>query len=369
MRPLTIGYFPYNPGANPYQRLFAEALESAGAVVQRIPPRKLFPLQHAAAQEIDLLQLDWPHDWYQGRNVWTRIVKRSMYRDGLRRLRAAPVVWTAHNLHGHDAADMADEHRMIQALIDVCDGIIVLSNAAAALLQQAYRVGSSTRVRVIHHGHYIDCYPNTIFRQAARERLSLQDHHRVVLSLGRLQPYKGLEDLIESFCTVGSPGDVLILAGTAVNHQFAVHLRELAAARDKPGLRVDIHPEQIPDDALQVYFNACDLVALPFRKILSSGSLLLAMSFGCPVVAPRLGSIPEVACPEGWFDYDAANPRGLAEALSKAMVAAASSDLRPQIRAFTASRYGWDSVGAKAVQLYRAILGDTSKSAASSVRD
>jgi glycosyltransferase involved in cell wall biosynthesis len=334
-----------------------------------MPPRKLIPLQHAAAQDVDLLQLDWPHDWYQGRSFWTRQVKRWMYRDGLRRLRRVRVVWTAHNLQAHDAADMADEHCMIQGLIDVCNGIIVLSNAAAALLQQAYRVESSTRVQVIHHGHYIDCYPNTISREAARERLVLQDRSRVVLSLGRLQPYKGLEDLIEAFSAVGFPGDALILAGPVINSQYARHLRELAAARHKPELRVDIRPEHIPDDELQVYFNACDLVVLPFRNILSSGSLLLAMSFGCPVVAPRLGSIPEVACPEGWFGYDPANLRGLAGALSEALTDSASIDLRRQIRAFTAARYDWDAVGTRAVQLYRAILDGDARRAGSSVGD
>lgn len=353
---LTVGYFPYNPGANPYQRLFAGALESTGSRVKRIPPRKLFPLQHAAAQDVDLLQLDWPHDWYQGRNPWTRQVKRWMYRDGLRRLRRVPVVWTVHNLHAHDAPDMAGEHRMIQQLIDVCDGIIVLSNAAAALLQQAYRVGPSTQVQVIHHGHYIDCYPNTISREAAREQLRLPTGARVVLFLGRLQPYKGLEELLTAFGEVAQEGDVLLLVGKTVSDRYADSLRRAMVALKRPGLRIQLVDAVIPNEALQMYFNACDVVALPFRRVLNSGSLLLAMSFGCPVVAPRLGSIPEVACPDAFFAYDARMATGLADALRSALSRTDLGSLRGVVKKFTAHKYCWDTVGKDAASLYRAVL-------------
>jgi beta-1,4-mannosyltransferase len=369
MPPLRVGCFPYRPGSNPYQRLFADALESAGASVERIPPRKLAPLQRAASRPVDLLQLDWPHDWYQGRNAWTRAVKQVLYRDGLRRLRRRPMVWTAHNLKAHDAPDTDYEHRMLQALIDVCDGIIVLSSASGELLRGTYQVPSHTRVEVIHHGHYIGCYPDTMTCVEARERLGIPAEARVVLLLGRLQPYKGLEELLAAFGEVGQTGDVLLLAGKTVSEAYAASLRRTIAALARPGLRVELVDAVVPDEELQVYYHACDVVALPFRQVLNSGSLLLAMSFGCPVVAPRLGSIPEVACPEGWFGYDAADPRGLARALSEALAASASRDLRPRIRAFTADRYGWDSVGAQAVRLYRAILDDVTQGSGSPVRD
>lgn len=356
MRPLTVGYFPYNPSFNPYQRLFADAVAETGTVIRRLPPRKLFPLQFAAAQDVDVLQFDWPHDWYQGRNVFTRQLKRWMYRDGLKRLSDVRVVWTAHNLQGHGAEDVEDERRMIQALIDVCDGIIVLSNEAEKLLRGEYQLALRTRVQVIQHGHYIDCYPNTVSRKEARTRLGLPERAGVVLSLGRLQPYKGLEKLIESFSNVADRGDVLLLAGKSVSKQYTVQLRQMATLHSRKGVGVEIRDELVPDEELQVYFNACDVVALPFRRVLNSGSLLLAMSFGCPVVAPRVGSIPEVACPEGWFVYKPDERQGLARALRSALSRDDLVDLRRPVTAFTAARYGWARVGADARDLYRELV-------------
>jgi glycosyltransferase involved in cell wall biosynthesis len=354
---MRIGYFPYAPGENPYQRLFAQALESAGETVVRIPPRKLFPLQTAVRHPVDLLQLDWPHDWYEGRNALTRAIKQLMYRDGLRRLRRLPVVWTAHNLAAHDAADSAFERRMIQSLINACDGVIVLSRASAALLRESYSIGENARVEVIHHGHYIGCYPNGISREAARRRLGLPDDARIVLSLGRLQPYKGLEDLMHAFATIARRGDVLLLAGSVASDDYGARLRATSAAvaTGRSDVRIEIRDSLVPDDELQVYFNSCDVVALPFRKVLNSGSLLLAMSFGCAVVAPRLGSIPEVACPDGWFGYDADDAAGLHAALDSALAARDRPGLRQRVLDFTASHYDWRSVGAKAAGLYREI--------------
>jgi glycosyltransferase involved in cell wall biosynthesis len=305
---------------------------------------------------LHLLQLDWPHDWYQGRNAGTRALKQLMYQDGLRRLRQVPVVWTAHNLRAHDARDAAYEHRMIQALIDVCDGVIALSQASSELLLREYRVPAATQVEVVYHGHYIGCYLNVVSRIEARERLGLPADSRVVLSIGRLQPYKGLEELVEAFGRIAAPGDVLLLAGKTVNRDYADRLRAAIATAANPAPRIELRDALVPDDELQLYFNACDLVALPFRQVLNSGSLLLAMSFGCPVVAPRLGSIPEVACPEGWYPYDADDPDGLATALGQGLAVAGGKGLRDRILGFTAARYDWTESGRRVVSLYRSIL-------------
>jgi beta-1,4-mannosyltransferase len=355
MSSLKVGCFPYEPGQNPYQRLFAESLERSGISVNRISPRKYLPLRFAASHDIDLLQLDWPHDWYQGRNAWSQAVKRLMYWDGLRRIRRTPVVWTAHNLRAHDARDDEYEHRMIQALIDVCDGIIVLSGVSGELLRSEYKVPTGTIVEVVQHGHYIGVYPNSISRQAARAALGIAGDARVVLSLGRLQPYKGLEELLEAFCRTATPGDVLLLAGQAVSPAYSAQLRQAIGLLVRPDVRVELRDVAVPDQDLQVYFNACDVVALPFRQVLNSGSLLLAMSFGCPIVAPRLGSIPEVACPEGWFGYDPTNAGGLGAALGAALATPGLATLRRPILEFTSAHYDWDAVGAKAAALYAAI--------------
>ena len=43
----------------------------------------------------------------------------------------------------------------------------------------------------------------------------------------------------------------------------------------------------VPDGEVQHYLLAADAVVLPFKEILTSGSAMLALSFGRPVVAPH----------------------------------------------------------------------------------
>ena len=350
---LTVGHFPYSPGFNPYQRLFSESLESAGLRVVRIPNRKILPIHFALSHPIDLLHMDWPHSFYIGRNWLATRIKRAMYALGLSRLKRFPLVWTAHNLAAHDAAD---DRTMIQRLIDRCDGIVVMSTAAERLLRETYRVSEATRVAVIPHGHYIDAYPNDITPASARAELNIAPAARVVLLLGRIRPYKGADLLIRVFRQVARDGDVLLLAGPVGSGRLSRELSDLAASPGRGEVRFD--GQLVPADRLQVYFNACDLVALPFRRILHSGSLLLAMSFGRCVVAPRIGSIEEIACPHAYFGYDADDlPSALSAALDRDDLLAAGRDAM----AFARQHYGWPDVGRKARALYEQILSGRTK--------
>jgi len=99
------------------------------------------------------------------------------------------------------------------------------------------------------------------------------------------------------------------------------------------------------------------VVALPFRDILNSGSLFLAMSFGRCVVAPRLGSIPEVVNSEGLFGYDVENENGLADALAAAL---SSNDLLSRgavSKSHAQGNYSWGDIGHKVKSFYELLLG------------
>ena len=354
---LRVGIFPYNPGYNPYQRLFADALEAAGTAVVRIGPKKVLPLDHALSFAADILHLDWPHDLYLGRNPALQLLKRGMYGWGLHRLRTQPLVWTAHNLIGHDSPDAPYERRMIQRLIDRCNGVVSFSHAAAAALRHDYRIPERTEVAVIPHGHYIDAYPNVISPAEARAALDLLANATVLLGFGTFAEYKGYDTLIEAFRGIGHRDAVLLLAGPPKDAGFVARLTAMAAeCREHDALDVRIVAETIAADEVQIYFNACDLVCLPFRSILNSGSLMLAMSFGRCVVAPSIGSVPEIACPEAHFGYTPDNPDGLRDSLLQAMETADLAERGHAAMRFAKETYSWDKTAAGTLGLYERII-------------
>lgn len=355
---LTVGSFPYNPGFNPYQKLFAGALEAAGVNVLRIPPSKWYPLSHASRQPIDLLHLDWHHDWYRGKNLATRWIKGLMFRHGLRSCKRLPVVWTAHNLTSHDSPNPQLDHRCTQELINICSGIVVMSDASESELRKEYSIDSATHVQKIHHGHYIDCYPNEVTREEARQKLGCESDEFVFLALGSLRAYKGYTNLVRAFAAIASPSDRLVIGGSASHRTYVEELREsIAEAKSRdPTLKIDLHARTIGDEEMQYFFNASDVCVLPFERILNSGSLLLAMSFGKAVIAPRLGSIPEVAHPKSYVGYHAADMNGLKDALNEARTRFCDQNVEDEILTFTRETYDWSHVGLQLRELYSRII-------------
>ena len=89
-----------------------------------------------------------------------------------------------------------------------------------------------------------------------------------------------------------------------------------AAAGDP---RISMQLRSIPDDEMQLYLRACDAVVLPFRDVLTSGSAILAMSFGRAVIAPRLGCLPETLSDDAAILYDPTAPDALRDALTSAL--------------------------------------------------
>ena len=356
--PVKVGNFPYNPGFNPYQRLATEAIETAGASVTRIAPVKWFPVQHAfATPDCDVLHFDWPHDWYAGRNAATRLLKRWMYTQGLKSKSEKKLVWTAHNLVAHDAKDVALETKMLQRLITRCDGIIVLSDAAEKELRRLYDVPSSTLVQKAPHGHYIDCYPNDITPEQARAKLGIEANAQVFLSVGAIRPYKGHLNLIKTFGAMATAGQRLIIAGNTKNADYRQQLHQEVARQSaiNPNCHVELQLRMVPDDELQILFNASDICVLPFSNVLNSGSLLMAMSFGMPVVASNLGSIPEVAIPESSVLFSPNTDDGLAVAMKTAAEKFVRHDRRQMIERVSHD-CAWSHFGEAAVGLYERLL-------------
>ena len=94
----------------------------------------------------------------------------------------------------------------------------------------------------------------------------------------------------------------------------------------------------------------------PFRNILNSGSLLLAMSFGKCIVAPAVGSIKEIACEKGWVPYTTNSKDGLSKALEQGLTMDDLDQREQFVSKFTVENYDWSLTGKRVIQLYSNIL-------------
>src|SRR5207249_9327118 len=126
-------------------------------------------------------------------------------------------------------------------------------------------------------------------RAASRRLLDLDDDEFVMLLFGNIRPYKGIDRFLQSIGelyrrTTPRPVRALV-AGPAFNSDETSQF--MLRAKSTPGVSVVasvVHPSH-----LQVLFRAADLVVLPYTDFLNSGVLMLALTFGTPVLVAENG--------------------------------------------------------------------------------
>ena len=81
------------------------------------------------------------------------------------------------------------------------------------------------------------------------------------------------------------------------------------------GVQVVMRLEEIPDAEVTLLLAAADVVVIPYRRITTSGTAMLALAHGRPVIVPEVGPLADL--PErAVVRYDGTVP-GLAHALTK----------------------------------------------------
>jgi len=197
------------------------------------------------------------------------------------------IVWTAHDLLPHEQV-FENDGRARDTLIARANVVIALSEATAAEL----RALGARHVEVIPMGSYAEPYPVALTRSAARASFGFEDHDLVVSLIGRLEPYKGADLLLLAAAQLPASSRVkVLLAGQCLDPQYKSELRSLT---EKVGGKVVTHFQWIPDEELARYLQATDFAVFPFREISNSGSIMLAQSFGRPVIIPNLPILRDI---------------------------------------------------------------------------
>ncbi|MGH2355763.1 MAG: glycosyltransferase, partial [Chloroflexota bacterium] len=275
---------------NPYGGLLARALAPHGVALE--PGWTLDPewvrAQHGRAR---VLHLNWLHRFYADPDRETRQRRFRRFLSGLvlaRRL-GFRLVWTMHNLYPHEQHDRLLDRRVRRLVCLLAHAVIAHCPHAATLLAQHF--GRRHDVFVIPHGHFMDVYPNTIGRAAARHALGLPDDAFVYLFFGNIRSYKGVEQLLEVFSALPDRRLRLVIAGR-LHPNYRGPLQ--AGSGSTLDRRIVFRPGQVAIEEMQVYFNAADAAVFPFVDTLTSGSAITALGFGCPIVAPAVGCLPEL---------------------------------------------------------------------------
>jgi glycosyltransferase involved in cell wall biosynthesis len=271
---------------NPYTSLLYGHMCGPGLVAEE------FTFSKAAFSGANVVHLHWP-DAHLRSMSW----RRSLFKHvrlavtlGYLRLRGCRVVWTLHNLKPHE-----QEHPLGRRLFEwwfprMVTHAIALTALGKQLALERYPVLRSKPLSIIPHGHYRSVFPERKPRQPSRAKFGLPEETFVYGFFGAIRPYKQVPKLIESFSRTKERDGMLLVAGKTSDEELQAAVTTVAAHDARVVLRQGL----VPDNEVGDFFGAVDLVVLPFSDILNSGSVLLALSLNCPVLAPRLGSLIEL---------------------------------------------------------------------------
>lgn len=252
--------------ANPFVTSLAESVSVEFDV-------KYFSWRRALLSRYSLVHLHWPEDLFRAKSKTLKVPKYFLFLLLVIKLKASrtPVLWTVHNNFPHEGVNVV-ERLLLKLCISTVSQRVFMSNA------QRNMVGKGTLGLVIRHGHYRGSYPKAVPGVVEREP-------RTILYFGFVRMYKGLERLVESFSSlrVSESRLRLIIAGRPNPQSYGDELH--SRFKSVPGIEwlLGFQSQQSTSDL----FATADLVVLPYKQMVNSGALLLGLSLGKRVLAPK----------------------------------------------------------------------------------
>jgi D-inositol-3-phosphate glycosyltransferase len=176
-----------------------------------------------------------------------------------------------------------------RAVVAGADRIICAGEGEARMLADLYRARRD-RISVIPCGVDVDHF-RPLGRGESRARLGLDPDEPVVLFVGRIEPLKGIDVLIEAASHLEGPFRLLVVGGDDRDSRRLRELRRLARGLGVAERITFINAAS--REELPYYYNAADVCAVPSYYESFGLVALEAMACGVPVVASRVGGLKD----------------------------------------------------------------------------
>jgi glycosyltransferase involved in cell wall biosynthesis len=325
---LRVAVFP-KWQLNPYGALLYAALESRG-IETVLDPRLDARWLWRERGRVSMLHFHWDKLYYESSSrrprfrelrSWLKVARYAGLL-GLARLLGYRIVWTVHEVVPHETRNRRRDVAAGAVLARASHAMMAHDEQTVERASQMLRI-EPDRVAVVPHGSYVGAYPVGRPREAVRSELGLDPSAFAFLAFGHLRRYKRLELLLDAFARLDDPDVALVIAGSPVwrirdlEWEARMFERLHAAADGDPRIRLRL--EFVPENQVTELHEACDAAVLARSDGWTSGSIILAMSEGMPVLAARRGPYEALlgGGAAGWL-YEPGNATSLAATMAQA---------------------------------------------------
>ena len=258
-----------------------------------------------------------------------------------------PLLITCHNVFPHERFPM--DRLLTKLVLRKADGYIVQSHLDE---QDLLQVKPDAKYIVTPHPTYNAFKMKNLSRQEARKLIQLDADVPMLLFFGFVREYKGLKYLVDALPEIVEkiPDIQLWIVGDfgddkdnylmqIENHQIGDHIQLVEG--------------YVPDQEVEKYFAASDLVVLPYVSATQSGIVQIAYGFEKPVVVTDVGGLPDVVRDrETGYVVPAGNAQEIAHAIVRFYKEDRGIEWKDNIRK-QAAEFSWETMVERIEQLLR----------------
>ena len=306
----------------PSERTINHFVSSLGKALEAQGCEVVYGLELLWSDEVlscDIVHFQWPEFIFK--TYTDTIIAR--VRDRLEWLKAhgVKVFYTCHNLKPHTKKDKAIRH-LYEVLCSHADTIVHLGHYSCELLQAQY---PNVRHVVVPHHIYNNVFTFSVSQQEARQRLHLPQDKKIILSFGKFRNNEERNFILnlKDKCNYNKEAALFLMPGFYRETLHTWNPKKLVnrlyhTMRDKLA-GIQFSNEVIPDDLMQCYFRAADVVLIQRLDILNSGNLPMAFHAGRVVAGPDVGNVGEILRQTGNYSFNPKSINTAAEALHEAL--------------------------------------------------
>ncbi len=241
-----------------------------------------------------------------------------LFPDGVASCRIAkmlniPIVLSAHGCDINLYMKMKFRKKQILKALNACDAVTVVSGQQKKSLAELGIPDS--KINVIKNGFNENFKVQN--KVTLREELGLNIKQQLIIFLGQLVEVKGFNYLISAVKqledALRNGYEVIVVGSGPLSNMYEKKVLELGLSE-----KIKFYGEKKHDE-IQKWLGASDMLCLPSIREGCPTVVLEALACGKPVVASRVGEVPELVSEKSGILFDPKDVNGLAESLSVAM--------------------------------------------------
>jgi alpha-maltose-1-phosphate synthase len=289
-----------------------------------------------------------------------------------------PLILTTHSLEPHRPwkAEQLGSAYFASSWIEKtayenADGVIAVSESMKNDVHNLYGVPYD-KIKIIHNGIPLNEF-KPVFNKKVLEKYKIDSSVPYVLFVGRITRQKGIIHLVKAIKHIKQGSQIVLCAGSPDTKEIGEEMKVMVEkAKKESKIKITWIPEMVPKNELIVLYSyasvfACPSVYEPFGII-----NLEAMACKVPVVATKVGGIPEVVVPNktgllvpikpiNASNIEPQNPEKFAKDFAKAVNSIISNPEKIKKMGINGRKrveehFSWQSIAEKTIGFYKEVI-------------